>query len=73
VNIGSGESVSLGNLLEIVKSIVGENIVIEHRESRAVDRPSVAISIAKATTRLGWAPQVDLRKGIQSWWELMNA
>ena len=72
VNIGSGESISLGNLLGIVKSVVGEDIIVERRESRAVDRPSVSVSIAKATTRLGWAPQVDLRKGIQSWWELMN-
>lgn len=73
VNIGSGESISLRDLLAIVKSVVGKDVAVERRESRVVDRASVVVSIAKARTHLGWTPEVDLRTGIQSWWESMHS
>lgn len=73
VNIGSGKSISLRSLLEHVKSVVGEDLLVDCRDSRVVDQTFVAISIAKATSHLGWSPQVDLHEGIQSWWEMINS
>lgn len=73
VNIGSGDSISLQNLLILVKSVVKKNILVEFRDSRVVDRTFIAVSIAKATSRLSWAPQVGLHQGIQSWWEVISS
>lgn len=73
VNIGSGESISLRNLLVHVESVVGRNLLVESRDSRVVDRAFSAVDISKAISRLSWVPQVGLREGIQSWWELINS
>ena len=73
VNIGSGESISLRNLLVHVESVVGTSLLVESRDSRVVDRAFSAVDISKAISRLSWVPQVGLREGIQSWWELINS
>jgi len=73
VNIGSGKSISLRDLLVLVENVVGRNLLVESRDSRVVDRAFSAVDIAKAISRLRWVPQVGLRQGIQSWWELINS
>lgn len=73
VNIGSGKSISLRDLLVLVESVVGRNLIVESRDSRVVDRAFSAVDIAKAISRLSWVPQVGLHEGIQSWWELINS
>jgi len=73
VNIGSGKSISLRDLLVLVESVVGRNLLVESRDSRVVDRAFSAVDIAKAISRLSWVPQVGLRQGIQSWWELIDS
>ena len=67
-NAGSGDSVSLTELLAVIGEISGREPEIESLPSRAIDVPATQLD----STRLratGWEPRVELREGIARCWE----
>jgi UDP-glucose 4-epimerase len=67
-NIGSGEGVSLGELLQVVQEVTGRQAIIEHVPGRAVDVPRVVLDVSRARRELGWQPTTPLRQGIERTW-----
>lgn len=71
VNIGSGEAVSL---LEVIKQIgvaLGREVPVEFQPSRTVDVATNRLNISRAYETLGWAPRVSLSDGLSrtaKWW-----
>ncbi|MCO6008406.1 NAD-dependent epimerase/dehydratase family protein [Actinoallomurus purpureus] len=72
VNIGSGEGVSLNELLRVVCSVVGERPAVEARPPRAFDRRDVTLDVRLAA-ELGWRPRTSLAAGIAFTWREMLA
>jgi nucleoside-diphosphate-sugar epimerase len=76
-NLGSGEEVSVGGLVELVGEILGKELEIEHDPGR--DRPDssevdrLVSDNTLARRELGWQPTVSLRDGLRRTVEWISA
>lgn len=64
INIGTGHSTTLLDLIATLGQIVGHEPVVTFREARPGDPRHSCASIERATERLGYAPRVTLRDGL---------
>ncbi|HEU5244672.1 MAG TPA: GDP-mannose 4,6-dehydratase [Gaiellaceae bacterium] len=68
-NLGSGEEISVGGLVELVGEILGKQLHVEHDPKR--DRPEASevdrlvADNTRAREVLGWEPTVSLRDGLR--------
>ncbi len=76
-NLGSGEEISVGGLVELIGEILGTQLQVEHDPKR--DRPdaSEVNRLVSDNTRarevLGWEPTVSLRDGLSRTLEWIGA
>lgn len=71
-NIGTGESVSIRELAEIVQDLTNTNSDIVHTEARTGDIKHSKADISKAREKLLYEPTVSLREGLErtiEWWK----
>lgn len=69
VNVGSGRPTSLGELAEVVLSVVADprlRLVVEPRRSFDVPRTWLDVRLAQAA--LGWTPSTSLPDGVAAAW-----
>ena len=68
VNIGSGRSISIGELAERIVALTGRDIPVRQAEERSRPAASEVVDLVADTTRsqsiLGWSPTVDLDEGL---------
>ncbi len=72
INIGSGESVSIMNLIDLIEVEIKNKAKVEYREKQLGDVDYTQADITKATSLIGYKPSIDLNKGIKkyiSWLE----
>jgi nucleoside-diphosphate-sugar epimerase len=73
VNVANGKRITLNQLLEELKAIVGKpEVKAEYREPRLGDVRHSLADISRARELLGYQPTVDLREGLQrtiEWWK----
>jgi UDP-glucose 4-epimerase len=67
--ISAGIETSIQTLSELVEAVVGQKVNSTHIEARAGDVRRNYSVIAKATTMLGWKPQVSLEDGLRRTYE----
>ncbi len=66
VNIGSGSSVSVRELIDVIQSVAGTELeVVEEGKVRPNEMDDVYADIEKARDLLGWVPAVSLREGLE--------
>jgi nucleoside-diphosphate-sugar epimerase len=66
VNIGSGKSLSVGDVISIAQAIEGTALPVhEEREVRVNEIPDVYADIAEAWKILQWKPRVEFASGIE--------
>ncbi len=68
-NIGSGQSCSIKNLLELMAEVTGKRPRIEYGQSRKFDVPEIALDVRRAERELEWRPKTSLKDGIAKTWE----
>jgi UDP-N-acetylglucosamine 4-epimerase len=71
-NIAVGERVSLNQLIEILKKLVGTSIQQTYREERAGDVRDSLADISKAKTSIGYNPEIKIEEGLKrtlSWFK----
>jgi UDP-glucose 4-epimerase len=68
-NVGSGEGVSLNELVEFMAGVVGERPAVEYRPGRPLDVPVSVLAVDRAREGLGWRPRTDLAEGIARTWD----
>ncbi len=64
LNLGSGTSTTLEEILQSFKFACGSDIKIFKQEVRTTDKSQYVLDILKAEKVLGWKPSIDIRKGI---------
>jgi UDP-glucose 4-epimerase len=68
IQLGTGRSVSIAELFEIAKRVVGSDATVQQAEERLRPNKSEVMVLesdpAYALTRLGWKPQVSLEEGL---------
>jgi UDP-glucose 4-epimerase len=69
INVGAGERTSLLTLLELIGSVTGAAVEVEHREARAGDVRDSLADLSRGAELLGYAPTVTLREGLRRTWE----
>lgn len=70
VNVGSGTTYSVRELLDHVREISGIDFRIgqDPAKLRAVDNPVIQANIEKAAAELGWAPRFSIRETLEAAW-----
>lgn len=73
INVGSGEDLTIRELCEIVKEVVGYTGTMEFDTSMPDGTPRKILDVARIRS-LGWSPKTTLRAGIESTyaWYLSN-
>lgn len=64
-NIALGERMTINELFEHLKKIIGVDLVAFHREEREADIPHSHANIDKAKEILGYQPQVKVKEGLE--------
>jgi GDP-L-fucose synthase len=64
VNIGCGEDLSIKELTEMIKNIVGFEGEIRFDSSKPDGTPKKLMDVSKMKS-LGWAPKISLEQGIK--------
>ena len=65
VNVGCGEDLTIRELAELVRSIVGSDAAVEWDASKPDGAPRKLLDIGKVSA-LGWRPSIGLQDGIRS-------
>jgi UDP-glucose 4-epimerase len=73
-NVGAGQGVSLTELIETMKQVVGKSITVKYTStSRPEDVPVNVLDITRARSVLGWEPKVNLPEGLEKTWLWMKS
>ncbi len=67
-NVGSGEGVSVNEVVAMVRLVIGKEMRIRHEPARPFDVARIVLDISKANALLGWQPTVRLEDGIRQLW-----
>jgi GDP-L-fucose synthase len=65
INVGVGEDVSIKDLAEIIKEVVGFTGVIEWDSTKPDGTPRKLLDVSRLT-KIGWKPKISLIEGIRS-------
>lgn len=65
INVGAGQDITIRELGELIKSVVGFDGAIEFDPSMPDGTPRKLLNVSRLTA-LGWQPQIQLRDGIAS-------
>ena len=65
MNVATGSRISVNQLLDAMKRIVGSSVEPIYRESRAGDVKDSQADISKARALLGYEPKVGLDEGLE--------
>jgi UDP-glucose 4-epimerase len=65
--LGSGESVSVNEILAAARSVTGAELAAEHVPPKPAEMPAVIVDISAART-LGYKPAHDLKSGLVTVW-----
>ena len=72
VNLGSGRATTLGELVDVLRAVVGQ-VEVEELPARSFDVERTWLDISVARRELGWEPQVDLTEGVTEMWQWVTA
>ena len=72
INVGSGKSTSISELLEIFSSLTGLIPKIHPVDARPIDRTEFWLDISKAKQHLNWSPQVSFEDGLKRTWDSLR-
>lgn len=75
INIGSGRSVSLRDILSLVEAAIGKQLKVAYYPDRQIDVRRSVLDITRAREQLGWEPKIELEEGLSrtaAWWLSQN-
>jgi UDP-glucose 4-epimerase len=71
--IGSGASVTVLELLDMVRKVTGCPLPAEHVAPKRGEMPAVIVDISRAREQLGYRPSVSLADGLATVWQDFHA
>lgn len=72
-NIGSGQGVSLNELVDAIARVIGRRPAVEYTPGRRFDVPVNVLDISRAQLELGWRPRIPLAEGLRRTYEWMRS
>lgn len=71
-NVGSGESISLLEIVKKIKTILNVEFNVKYLDKRDYDVSKVCLDITLATNQLNFIPRTSLDDGILNTWKFIN-
>lgn len=71
-NIGSGDFVSLNEIIEIIRDITYKDVKFRYMDSNKFDVHKVCLDINKAKRELDFEPRINLKQGIKETWDFIK-
>ena len=68
-NIGSGQGISLNQLIETISRAIPAKFNVEYKEGRIFDVPELVLDVSRAKYHLNWSARTSLEDGIKRTWE----
>jgi len=68
-NLGSGETVKLSKLIEIIEQVTGKKAVIDRKPMQLGDVEITYANIDKGNSLLSYRPESDIHRGISEFYE----
>jgi UDP-glucuronate 4-epimerase len=65
INLGCGQPVALGEVIEQLEANLGQEAIIRHRPARAEDLLETHASLDRARRLLGYSPTIPFRQGVK--------
>jgi GDP-L-fucose synthase len=72
INVGTGKDISIKDLAELIKRIVGFEGNIDWDSSKPDGTPRKVLDVSRISS-LGWKPKISLEEGIKSTYEWYKA
>ncbi len=66
INLGSGQEISIRDLLEIIRNMVGYTGKVRWDATRPDGQPRRSLDTSRAATELGWRAKTSLNAGLQA-------
>ncbi len=67
-NAGSGEGLSVKQIISIIEKVSGKKIDIQYKQSRNYDVPEVVLNVDLASSSFCWRPIINIDDGINDSW-----
>jgi UDP-glucose 4-epimerase len=64
-NIGSGEGLSLKQIIAAIESLLGKPVDVRWQQGRPIDVPRSILHIGRAADELGWQPGIGFGDGLE--------
>ena len=64
-NIGSGQGVSLNELMDTIEGLLRRPVARTYAEGRRFDVPVSVLDVSRAAAELEWVPRISLAEGLQ--------
>lgn len=71
-NVGSGQGLSVLQVLSAIESVTGSSIRRQYKQKRAFDVNEIVLDITKATSDFNWRPSISLEEGIRRQYEWLR-
>ena len=71
-NIGSGQGLSLNQLIALLETQLNRSLEVEYLPSRGCDVPTNVLCIDRAKEALGWTPQISVAHGLKRLCDSLN-
>ena len=71
--VGCGQSVTVLELLDLVRTVTGRPLPAEHVAAKPGEMPAVIVDISRAREQLGYRPSVSLVDGLATVWNDFSA
>lgn len=73
LNVGSGEGVSLNQMLEIIETVIQKPIRVIRLPDRPFDVPRMVLDVQRIHAELNWCANVSLQQGILDTWDWVRS
>ncbi len=67
-NVGSGNGVSLNELVQLIRAVTGSDIEVNYNGGRPFDVPIMVLDSRRIEQEVGWVPLISLEDGISRTW-----
>lgn len=71
-NIGSGQGISLRELIAVVEGVTEKNLSIDLQSARPSDVGQIVLDTTEARKSLGWSARIGLGEGIRRTWQSLE-